>query len=618
VTEVATATANPGGRNKEAGGGNGNLRRPAHLQTTLLHVLDSAVFGRLGAEEDEVAAEREATAAPPSGRAEIGRPLAWLLALSFLIIVFGMPAFDAVAELRRSRTSAAEERWPLGGRLIDLLRSPVRHATVPGSGPQAGLRGTLAAIQSAELAVEDAVGDRSVVGAWVFARLQEFLVGRLGAGSDEVLRGRDGWLFYRPAVDALMQRGFLAADWLTPPHERDERTAARRQRDPRRAIREFAGQLAARQIRLVLVPVPAKASIYPEMIGSAGDIAAPVRNPSFAALVDELARDGVMVFDPAPSLLAEKSRGGEPLYLATDTHWRPRAVEVVAERLAAFIRDGVALDAGTGPGYALEDAAASNLGDLAAMLGLSDGQALFPKETVTLHQVVTADDLLWRLDRRADVLLLGDSFANIYSLGGMGWGESAGLAEHLSYALGRPLDVILRNDDGAHATRLMLSQELSRGRDRLAGKRVVVWELSERELSFGDWRLIGMDAAPAPRRHLWTPPRGGSVVVSGTIVDMGVVPRPRGAPYADHVAAVHLGDLESTEADVGGREAVVFVRTMADYVLTPAAWWRVGQRVTLRVRPWADAGDDIQSMMRSELSDPELMFADPGWGEEVE
>ena len=83
--------------------------------------------------------------------------------------------------------------------------------------------------------------------------------------------------------------------------------------------------------------------------------------------------------------------------------------------------------------------------------------------------------------------MLGDSFANIYSLASMGWGDSAGLVEHLSYALGRPVDRILQNDDGAFATRDILRRD---GPARLAGKRVVIWQFAARELAFGDWRVI--------------------------------------------------------------------------------------------------------------------------------
>jgi len=78
----------------------------------------------------------------------------------------------------------------------------------------------------------------------------------------------------------------------------------------------------------------------------------------------------------------------------------------------------------------------------------------------------------------------------MYSLATLGWGESAGFAEQLSYTLQRPIDRIVQNDQGAHATRGLLARELGRGADRLAGKRVVIWQFAARELAFGDWRVI--------------------------------------------------------------------------------------------------------------------------------
>ena len=44
---------------------------------------------------------------------------------------------------------------------------------------------------------------------------------------------------------------------------------------------------------------------------------------------------------------------------------------------------------------------------------------------------------------------------------------------------------ILRNDAGAFATRELLGQELAQGRDRLEGKRLVIWEFAVRELATG-------------------------------------------------------------------------------------------------------------------------------------
>ena len=46
----------------------------------------------------------------------------------------------------------------------------------------------------------------------------------------------------------------------------------------------------------------------------------------------------------------------------------------------------------------------------------------------------------------SNVLVLGDSFVNVFAHQAMGWGASAGFAEHLSRELGRPLDHIVRND----------------------------------------------------------------------------------------------------------------------------------------------------------------------------
>jgi alginate O-acetyltransferase complex protein AlgJ len=76
------------------------------------------------------------------------------------------------------------------------------------------------------------------------------------------------------------------------------------------------------------------------------------------------------------------------------------------------------------------------------MLKLPANTELYPSEKISIRQV-TSGNSLWRPSKDADVLLLGDSFSNVFSVEAMGWGESAGLAEHLSVALGRPIDCIL-------------------------------------------------------------------------------------------------------------------------------------------------------------------------------
>lgn len=439
--------------------------------------------------------------------------------------------------------------------------------------------------------------------------VQAWLAGWPRVGTGQVIVGRGGWLYYRPALEHLTGPPLLAPDRLA---------LVDRHADPRPAIVDFASQLHTRGIELVIVPVPVKAALEPEPLGARASVRdLPLVNPSLAALIGELERAGVHVFDPGPVLAELKQQTGSPVFLATDTHWRPEAAKAVAAALAAFVRERIELDEKPDPELWTESETISGRGDLAAMLGLPPQCPSFPAETVTIEKVIDADDRLWRLDTAADVLLLGDSFANIYSQPGLGWGEAAGLPEHLSLALGRALDVIARNDSAAWATRALLARELAAGRDRLAGKRVVIWELAARELSAGDWKPIELTLATNARAGFFVPESREGVAVSGVITDMGVIPQPRSAPYADYIVALRLSELESEHDAARGREAIVFAIAMREYELTPVASWRIGQRVALTLQPWTERADEYGVFMRGELDDDALMLVEPCFGEEI-
>jgi alginate O-acetyltransferase complex protein AlgJ len=346
------------------------------------------------------------------------------------------------------------------------------------------------ATMSGLTAFENALEDESVLGRTLRPPAQQILSGRLGAGNERVYVGRkDGdvrWLFYRPDVEYLTNRGFLDPTAI----ERRKTSASEWDRvpqpDPRPAILAFHRTLASAGIALVIVPTPVKPSVHPEKLSAAyGSARGRVENPSYPQFVDWLSREGILWFDPAPVLVEARQSAAQ--YLATDTHWRPEAMELVAERLAAFVNQHVRLPEAPAPGHRIEDREVTNQGDTAAMLDLPRSQRLFPSERVVIGRVVGADGGAWRSDRSADVLVLGDSFSNIYSLASMGWGDSAGFVEHLSYALARPVDRITQNDAGAFATRAMLTEA---GPDRLTGKRVVIWQFAARELASGDWRVI--------------------------------------------------------------------------------------------------------------------------------
>jgi hypothetical protein len=173
-----------------------------------------------------------------------------------------------------------------------------------------------------------------------------------------------------------------------------------------------------------------------------------------------------------------------------------------------------------------------------------------------------------------------------------------------------------RNDDGAFSTRLLLSEEIGQGSDRLAETRLVIWEFTARELSVGDWRSIPMAQATQVDSVFVVPERGTSLVVEGTVAVLAEVPNPRTAPYADFIVGMHLVDLVS-DHDLGGDQALVFTWAMRNRKLVAGAHYRVGQRIRLELRPWADVTGRLGTINRGEIFDDNLFLETPCWGEEV-
>ena len=98
-------------------------------------------------------------------------------------------------------------------------------------------------------------------------------------------------------------------------------------------------------------------------------------------------------------------------------------------------------------------------------------------------------------DADAPVLLLGDSYTNIFSLAELGWGEGAGLAEHLAYRLNQPIDVIALNGGGASGVRIELVVLPRRG--GWTAKKVLVYEFAMRNLAVENWPRIRTPGANA-------------------------------------------------------------------------------------------------------------------------
>lgn len=427
--------------------------------------------------------------------------------------------------------------------------------------------------------------DGSALKRFVQPRLQLVLSAWFGVGNERVVIGRDGWLFYQPGVDYLTGPGLLdtTAMAIRAKAMADREGIVDPQPDPLPALRELQRALAARGTRLTVAMVPDKAMVHGDRLGLRAGLAP--NNRDWSALVAALRAAGVDVFDvPRPA-------AGAPAFLAQDTHWTPEYMEATASALAAHLAPQ--LPPAPARTYRLERYRVSRLGDLVDMLALPAGQTLFRPETVTPARVVDQAGASWQPQADADLLVLGDSFTSIYSAGSMGWGESSGLAEHLSVALGRPLDVLARN--GGAPTMLRTTLARPEGAARLAGKKQVVFVFAMRELQGQDWRFSPLVVPDVAAR-----PDTASLTVEATILQMSAVPDPVTAPYGTCVLMAKVRVDRVVAGHFDGTEMVVGFLVMQDRALLAAARHKAGDRVRLRVQPFDDIGRDIRSLQRSD------------------
>ena len=339
-------------------------------------------------------------------------------------------------------------------------------------------------------------------------------------GEKVVLGSGEGrWLFYRQDVEFLVQ-----------PSPLDVRSA--KLDNPIKAIEKFRDQLKAKGVELLVVVTPGKPSIYPERLtGNASTVMATESHGK--KILDSLAKLGFNTVDLYTPLLAAKKDDASlgPLYLNDDTHWTPRGAELAAAEIAAAVKrldsDGKInltelrqkhADGSYPMSFVAKDSVADRMGDVGEMSGLNKF-GVFKTQRVTGHVVMQqninslADSIcidsaykecknnsntlcLWtsltacgfKYDttvtpfkddfRKAQILILGDSFSRIYQTDSP---VNAGWIAHFAKNMNRPVASIV--SDGGAST--LVREKLARKAGVLKGKKLLIWEFVERDLRFG-------------------------------------------------------------------------------------------------------------------------------------
>jgi alginate O-acetyltransferase complex protein AlgJ len=297
------------------------------------------------------------------------------------------------------------------------------------------------------------------------------------------IAGRDGWMYFVPELRALSVGPFWGEDAA-----KVSRSSKPENADPLPAILDFHRQLKGAGIELLLVPVPAKAAIYPEGLSSAAKASSklPRLDPAERDFYKLLEREGVGVIDLTPLFLQHRESSTRPLFCRTDTHWSGAGISVAAKAITDRVSDREWFKSAERKELAFKVRDVEITGDLARML--DENNPAYETVKVKFAGRKQGDEIVpFEPSRESPVLLIGDSHTLVFHDPTL-FARGGGLPDELAVRFGFPVDLIGVRGSGANSPRIDL---LRRG-DNLKGKKLVIWCFSFREFteSTSGWRKI--------------------------------------------------------------------------------------------------------------------------------
>ena len=290
-----------------------------------------------------------------------------------------------------------------------------------------------------------------------------------------VAAGSDGWLFFGGELRLLSLGRFWGSDAtkMSRAHKPDLA-------DPLPAILDFQQQLKTRGIELLMVPVPPKASIYPEKIVTGVDLRTTDPAPELYRFYEELRAAGIDVLDLSAVLVRNRENSRGPVFCKTDSHWSGIGCALAAEAIAEKVRGKIAKPV-TAKEYVAEWKEAEREGDLASLLA-RDGHKPPPEKVAVQTVSEKGTGAAVQDNANSPLLLLGDSHTLIYHDRDF-LPVRAGLVDQLALQLGFAPDLIGTSGSGATPVRLTLYRRSVKDPGYLAKKKVVVWCFAAREFT---------------------------------------------------------------------------------------------------------------------------------------
>jgi alginate O-acetyltransferase complex protein AlgJ len=257
---------------------------------------------------------------------------------------------------------------------------------------------------------------------------------------------------------------------------------AKNETDPVPSIVEFANQLASQDVRLVVVPVPPKAVIYPDKLDS--DFQPGDAHSAFPFL-ERLLEAGVNVIDLESEFLAAREEGDDiQWYCKQDAHFSPAAIE----RIADLILRNQGMDA-------VEESSVTQgepeelviVGD--QIVG-SEWEGTVAPEKLRIRPVFHKGNR--GVEPEGNTLVLGDSHSLVFHQGkenGMHC-TGAGIVDQLSQRMGTSVNLIGVRGSGLVQARKQAFFHASETPGFWAEMKLVVWIFSAREFTQSRDRIV--------------------------------------------------------------------------------------------------------------------------------
>ena len=367
------------------------------------------------------------------GEPQITRCTAWVLALGFVLLLLVPMIWQAIKTPGKEWLELARLFWD----------------GIPKAEELAAFEATLAR--------ESATNIRA-------RRLVSEVLLPLGQSSGDVIVGRGGFLFYRNDIRLASSPGYAPQPEMKP-HSALERSFV--------TIAHLDAELKARGIHLIVAPIPPGPTIYPDRVWrgyprSAGP-AWPAPVPAWIA---RLRAAGVDAIDLAPGLFAAREKG--EVWFPQDTHWSSLGFDTALSEIADHARPH--LPARPPLGYRRDWSPEPPLGAIFTLTHLPSRWSRWPGAHATRpgFRLYEGDQPAPPGDDEASVLLVGDSYLDLFPQDNATRGPGAALAYHL----GQPVQLRAKNG----ATPLDVLRDLAAHPERLRGKKVVVWLFAGRFL----------------------------------------------------------------------------------------------------------------------------------------